>query len=257
MGTNTQDLFEKLQNGSPMNKYYVYRLIDPRNLQTFYIGKGCGDRVYQHAKEASKLKFEKDQTIFTEKINLINEITSEGKEVICVIHRWGMPEKTAFEVEAALIDAYPGLSNKISGHHSERGIIPAEDLLKTLNAIEYNDNKIPAEYKYLIIKTSFSAIIANGSLYEATRRAWKRSLRSVRQYKYVLSVINGIVKEVYEVEKNEWYNSPVEKDRIEFDNKGRIANDQIWRELIGKKIPSCYRKKGMSNPVIARKLTQK
>ena len=53
MGTNTQDLFENLQNGSSVNKYYVYRLIDPRNLQTFYVGKGCGDRVYQHAKEAN------------------------------------------------------------------------------------------------------------------------------------------------------------------------------------------------------------
>ncbi|MGN7046702.1 LEM-3-like GIY-YIG domain-containing protein, partial [Neisseria sp. P0001.S010] len=37
-------------------------------------------------------------------------------EVIHVIHRQGMNEKTAFEVEADLIDAYPGLSNEQSGH---------------------------------------------------------------------------------------------------------------------------------------------
>ena len=78
----------------------------------------------------------------------------------------------------------------------------------------------------------------------------------MRQYKYVLSVINGIVKEVYEVEKAEWHSSAIEKDRIEFDNNGRIANDHIWRDLIGKKIPSDYRRKGMSNPVIARKLSK-
>ena len=30
-------------------KYYVYRLIDPRNGQTFYVGKGKGNRVFMHA----------------------------------------------------------------------------------------------------------------------------------------------------------------------------------------------------------------
>lgn len=28
---------------------YVYRLIDPRNGETFYIGRGQGNRVFQHA----------------------------------------------------------------------------------------------------------------------------------------------------------------------------------------------------------------
>ena len=31
--------------------YYVYRLIDPRNGQTFYVGKGKGNRVFSHAKQ--------------------------------------------------------------------------------------------------------------------------------------------------------------------------------------------------------------
>ena len=35
----------------PKRNYYVYRLIDPRTYQTFYVGKGKGDRVFQHVKE--------------------------------------------------------------------------------------------------------------------------------------------------------------------------------------------------------------
>ena len=34
------------------NKYYVYELIDPRNGDPFYIGKGKGFSVDQHEKEA-------------------------------------------------------------------------------------------------------------------------------------------------------------------------------------------------------------
>jgi len=43
---NIIDIFDT----GPNRKYYVYRLVDPRTLHTFYVGKGCGDRVFQHAK---------------------------------------------------------------------------------------------------------------------------------------------------------------------------------------------------------------
>ncbi len=35
--------------------YYVYRLIDPRNNKTFYVGKGCKNRVFAHVN--NELKF--------------------------------------------------------------------------------------------------------------------------------------------------------------------------------------------------------
>ncbi len=80
-------------------KYYVYRLIDPRNGETFYVGKGKDNRVFQHAKaEPGAIADE-----LTEKLKRIREIRNTGFEVAHVIRRHGMDEDTAFEVEAALI----------------------------------------------------------------------------------------------------------------------------------------------------------
>src|SRR6056297_87345 len=92
--------------------YYVYRLIDPRNGETFYVGKGKGNRVFQHMKGAIDLK---GTDSISEKLNTIYEILNAGLDVIHVIHRHGMDEKIAFEVEAAVIDSYPNTTNIVGG----------------------------------------------------------------------------------------------------------------------------------------------
>lgn len=79
-------------------KTYVYRLIDPRNGETFYVGKGQGNRVLAHIREQVG---EDDPN---NKLRRIRDIHLAGFEVAHVIHRHGMDDKTAFEVEAALID---------------------------------------------------------------------------------------------------------------------------------------------------------
>ena len=227
-------------NSNGNNKYYVYRLVDPRSFHTFYVGKGCDNRVFMHAKAAKEL-ITKEEDADSLKLKLISEILATGKEVICFIHRWGLSQKKAFEVEAALIDCYPGLTNVQSGHNNERGMVSVEDFEKQSNLVEYTE----PEEDYIIIKTSKGAIEANGSLYEATRRSWKADINRANKYKYVLSVINGIVKEVYIVDK--WY---LDGDRIAFE--GRETNDNI-SSLKETLIPAKYRKKGMASPFLYKK----
>ncbi len=79
-------------------KTYVYRLIDPRNGETFYVGKGQGNRVFSHSRGEQNLIGDD----LDNKVKRIREIRLAGFEVAHVIHRHGMDEKTAFEVEAAL-----------------------------------------------------------------------------------------------------------------------------------------------------------
>src|SRR5262245_12601932 len=110
---------------------YVYRLIDPRNGETFYIGKGQGNRVFAHIQAAAGLEGDD----LDNKIRRIREIQLAGFEVAHVIHRHGMDEKTAFEVEAALIDAYPGLTNIVGGTGStDFGAMHAREIIRRYSA---------------------------------------------------------------------------------------------------------------------------
>ena len=55
-------------------KTYVYRLIDPRNGETFYVGKGQGDRVFSHIRGEEKLEGDE----LDNKLKRIREIRVAG-----------------------------------------------------------------------------------------------------------------------------------------------------------------------------------
>lgn len=222
--------------GDPRRKYYVYRLVDPRTLQTFYVGKGCGDRACQHAKNVKYLlsQGEEPETL---KEQQIAEIIASGKEVIVIIHRHGLTNKEALEVEAALMDCYPGLTNRQGGYGIDRGAALLDDLLLP----EYEE----PEEDYIIIKTTPGAIQVHGGLYEATRQAWRASLTKAKRYKYVLAVVYGVVREVYEVER--WYSVG---GRIAFEGK---PTSHPIASLKFHQIPQKYRVKGAAYPFLYKK----
>ncbi len=237
----TPEVIEQLQ-------YYVYRLIDPRTGQTFYVGKGKGNRIYAHINDALKSfdgqSYESnDEDEISEKIKQIREIKAAGLEVIHVIQRYGLTEKEAFEVEAALIDCYPGLTNIQGGYSSDRGVNSAEVLQRVLSCEEFKDQP---DLKYCIIKINDHVLNERGSVYETVRKHWKVNLSRVKKIPYVLACHNGIVAEVYEAEK--WYRSEEMPKRCEF--IGKVADDGIRQLFINKRLPKKYCKKGMASPVL-------
>lgn len=229
-------------------EYYVYRLVDPNTGHTFYVGKGKGDRVFQHVKEANRLiSANEDENSL--KIQQIKQITErDKKEVIHIIHRWGMTENEALEVEAALIDVYPGLSltNIQFGYGADRGMISADKWREMQEIAVYEE----PEVDYIIIKIR-EEILRNDNydIYYTTKKAWNAKLSTASKYKYVFSVVNGIVKEVFEVSR--WYKSVIYGERIEFE--GVPCKEEWIKQVIGKKIPEKYRKRGLANPFLYRK----
>lgn len=231
----SKDVCEKL-------KYYVYRLVDPRNGNTFYVGKGCGNRVFDHVKCALKASDNEDE--LTLKYKVIKEIENAGLKVIHIIHRYGMEENEAFEVESALMDCYAGLTNLLSGHASERGVNNVETIQNILSTEEFDDDN---DLKYCVIKiTQWGLDLWGGANYETTRQAWKVDLNRAQKLDYAISSFNGIVQEVYEIE--EWQESMKFPGRKEF--SGKVASDSIRNKFVGKRLPARYCKKGQANPVL-------
>ena len=100
------------------------------------MGKGQGNRVFDHA---NGLPTDESAEISDPKLQRIREIKAAGMAVSHVIHRHGIPtSERAYEIEAALIDAYPGLTNKVKGRGaSEYGCRHVEEIINEYAGEEF------------------------------------------------------------------------------------------------------------------------
>lgn len=236
--------------------YYVYRLVDPRTGQTFYVGKGKNNRVFAHAYDA--LKDYEGQNYFIQeedddisaKVKQIRSIHDAGLEVIMVIHRWGLDEDAAFEVEAALIDAYAGLTNQQLGHGSSRGVANVQTIQQVLSLEEFDDsNALDNEYMIIKIKQDFLDS-HSGDIYDTARSAWAVNPQRAQAYKYILVSLYG---EVVAIFKNaRWTPCPTVAGRYEFDAEPAdpIVDASIINRYLHKLLPERYMKKGVQSPFL-------
>ena len=225
-------------------KYYVYRLLDPRNGETFYVGKGKGNRVFTHARGDKETAASDDEEQRDEKYGRIREIVASRFEVQHVIHRHGMEEDTALAVEAALIEAYPGLTNVVGGHGSSTYGVAHVDEIVGLYAVD----EVVIEHKILAITVNWG--ITKFNPYDAARFAWRINVDRARNVEYVFAVVRGIVLDVFTVE--EWRRATLEnfpefvgKHRDEpsrFGFIGQQAPEDIRSAYVGKRMPE--KKKG-------------
>lgn len=211
---------------------YVYRLIDPRNGQTFYVGRGQGNRVFDHANGELNIGDPQDNM----KFKIIRKIRADGLKVQHIIHRHGMSIEIAEEVEAALIDAYPGLTNKQGGKDSKkRGVMHADQ-------IQFNYTAEEADFSENLLLVSINNTHEEKGPYEAARASWRVTIDNAKKCKYVLAVKHNVIREVFEVEG--WY--PVTKKHFPYheENKkkkgfiGQPASEAVRGRYINKRVPT-------------------
>ena len=187
-----------------LNGFYVYALIDPRNNQVFYIGKGIGNRVFSHEIESGKSpKSEKA------KLKRIQEIEAAGFDVKRVIVNWSMTESEAFAAEAALINMLSFLSadmltNAVAGHHVHEAMTVEDfDLLYGAEHLKQED----IQHSSMVIKINklYRKGMNPQELYDIVRGNWRASMASIqkRNVEYVFGVYNQLIVAVYK--PDEWH----------------------------------------------------
>ena len=214
--------------------HYVYRLIDPRNGETFYVGKGYGNRVFAHVRGETSTGLDS----LDARLARIREIRNDGFSVQHVIHRHGLDEETAYEVEGALLDAYSGITNISGGHgNADRGAAHSKQIIERYSA----DN---AEITHTAIEINVRASSEVRDLYAATRFAWKVDKGKAEKAEIALAVKQGLVIGVFSIDR--WL--PATKENFpEFGDQGDVpgrygfigskARPEIEEQYIRKKVP--------------------
>lgn len=212
---------------------YVYRLIDPRTGDTFYVGRGRGNRVFQHVIDEVKLdrKVEDEDSL---KLSTIRNIRAAELEVLHIIHRHGLTEDEAKLVEASLIDAYPGLSNEIAGKGSaDFGPAHVSQLARRYGTPAFAANH-GDKLLLITVNQSFHGS-ANLDAYEASRCAWRINSQRAKKADCILAIVYGVVRGVFVADV--WL--PATRE-----NFPRLAEDSRSRKgYIGRPAPIEYQER--------------
>lgn len=184
--------------------WYVYALIDPRDNSIFYIGKGKGNRAFQHLKEKPK----NAKARSTQKITRIEEIANSGLQTEIMIVRHGISsEKSAFEIESALIDfanlldgshKLDNLTNLVLGHGSKSiGAMKSDVVISLYEAPKCQ----PIDFKCILfrIPKRWTPTMTAAELFESTHGWWVLGERREKA-DYAVAVSNGVIREIYKID---------------------------------------------------------
>lgn len=210
--------------------HYVYLYVDPRDGKVFYIGKGKGERCLDHL-------YEDDDH---PKVQRIRDVFAAGLEPRIEILAHGLrSEQEAYNIEAAAIGllGLDNLTNRVVGKDSLRFG------RKGLSELEGYYAAKPVKITDTVILIRVNQLYRHGmtdaELYDITRGVWRLDSERAMAMKYAFAVYEGVVREVYEVEK--WQAAQIggymtRTDLVPEDAKGRI-------EFVGKVAPEAIRQK--------------
>lgn len=231
---------------------YVYGLFDPADPRwPFYIGKGRGNRLFEHARGLPDSV--ENHAQLSQKLRQINDIRSAGKSVIHKILRFGLTDDEALKIEASMIDLVnyirpDTLTNEISGQGVAEGFYEAEDLAISLAAQPLISDhrllviKIERRWTGLVEKYGSALAVPDDDIYEATKGDWKLSITRAQQAECVISVARGLVRGVF---------VPTGWEDAGYEDRKRMTgrdNNSAYQSLKNRSVAHLF-SRGSQNPI--------
>lgn len=260
-------IVDTLGQAKEEDRYYVYALCEKKNDKCipFYIGKGQGERIWQHECETEEVMKKLEKELNAEYGSDIVCITSKHKNIQAlkkedkyqpVLVKWGLTEKEAFMAESALINLLKimpdiDLANIANGHASKK----EKDKNQTTRAYKIKDfdyrtpldisneetrNKLRDLGVICInINKFYGLCLSSGikdiedHIKDATRGSW--IIGKDKEPKYIFSIYQSKICGIYKIGKKV-YHSNINAETIEdfplFPPRIRTAEKEILKLLL-------------------------
>lgn len=219
--------------------HYVYALVDPRNKEIFYVGKGLHESVFELEDHVVKAQKSGMTNGLKPQESRILEILAQGFDVDYYVLRHGLFDADRYEaadvastVESVVNDLLTcglvqghKLCNIASGHdQSCKGIMHVKEVIALY---DHPVLSLLPDTNAVIVRLhqKYAKSLSAQDLYEITRKRWVMNLERAKKVTHVLGAYFGRVVSVIEVEKVE--RDVVEPSRVAFEGKLLTASNYL------------------------------
>lgn len=218
--------------------WYVYALVDPRDNRVFYIGKGRGERINAHGRDADG-----NPAAESSKLKQIQAIREAGNDIRLMFLRTNIESsELAYPFEHIAIDALRAddpnlaqatggrqgsrLTNLAGGHHSAAvGLADLVDV-KARYAAEPCP-RISEPVIMLKVQNYWRSGMTNDQIRHITEGNWRIGSATRDNAQLAVAVAYGVVRGVFRITPDSWYQKPAEPGRWGFESVPATEYDSL------------------------------